>query len=95
MNRLSKTLKERGEVLQAAYEQSKVADEMKTNFLYNMSNQMTTPVAKINQSVKTICDQYDELTEEETIKQTNEIQQQGDKITSLLNQLIADSEKKT
>jgi K+-sensing histidine kinase KdpD len=72
-----------------------VADEMKTNFLYNMSNQMTTPVAKINQSVKTICDQYDELTEEETIKQTNEIQQQGDKITSLLNQLIADSEKKT
>lgn len=94
MERLSKTLQERGEVLQAAYEQAQVADEMKTNFLYNMSNQMTTPVKKINQSVMTICDQYNDLTEEETTTQADEIQHQGEKITALLNQLIADSEKK-
>ena len=94
MKRLSETLQERGEVLQAAYEQAQVADEMKTNFLYNMSNQMTSPVEKIHKSVMTICNQYNNLTEEETIAQANEIQQQGEKITALLNQLIADSEKK-
>ena len=94
MQRLTETLQERGEVLQAAYEQAQVADEMKTNFLYNMSNQMISPVNKINQSVMTICNQYNDLTEEETIKQADEIQRQGEKITALLNQLIADSEKK-
>ena len=95
MKRLSDTLQERGEVLQAAYEQAQVADAMKTNFLYNMSNQMTNPVEKIVKSVKTICEQYNNLTEEETYEQVDVIQHQGEKITALLNQLIADSEKKS
>ncbi len=93
MNRLTMTLRERGEELQEAYEQAQEADRMKTNFLYNMTNQMTSPVSVIFSNVKTINNHYSNLTEEVTGMLVDEIQHQGEKITSLLNQLIADSEK--
>ena len=92
MQQLTETLRERGEVLQAAYEQAESADRMKTNFLYNMSTQMTSPVSAICQSVMTICDRYNNLTEEETNDLVKEIKQQGGDVTALLNQLISDSE---
>ena len=93
MNRLTDTLRERGEVLQAAYEQAESADRMKTNFLYNMSNKMMAPSKGISKDVSTICSHYDDLTEEETNKLTDEIQRYGNKITDLLNRLIVESEK--
>ena len=93
LQQLSDTLKERGEVLQAAYEQAQGADRIKTNFLYNMSDQMKGPVDSILQSVKTICQHGSELMDEETNKMVDDIMQRGEKVTALLNQLIADSEK--
>ena len=94
MKQLSDTLQERGEVLQAAYEQAQAADRMKTQFLYNMSNQMMSPVKSIFSDVMTINDSYDKLTDEDCNQLADNIQQKGDKITGLLNQLIAESEKK-
>lgn len=94
MKQLSDTLQERGEVLQAAYEQAQAADRMKTQFLYNMSNQMMSPVKSIFSDVMTINDSYDKLTDEDCNQLADDIQQKGDKITGLLNQLIAESEKK-
>ena len=93
LQQLSDALKERGEVLQAAYEQAQGADRIKTNFLYNMSDQMKGPVNSILQSVKTICRRGSELTDEDTSKMVDDIMQRGEKVTALLNQLIADSEK--
>lgn len=93
LQQLSDTLKERGEVLQAAYEQAQGADRMKTNFLYNMSDQMKGPVNSILQSVKTICQHGSELTDEDTSKMVDDIMLRGEKVTALLNQLITDSEK--
>lgn len=93
MQHLTDTLKERGEVLQAAYEQAQGADRIKTNFLYNMSDQMMAPVKTILQSVKTISSNSDGLTDEDTNKMVDEIMRCGEKVTALLNQLIADSEK--
>ena len=93
MQQLSDTLKQRGEELQATYEQAQAANLMKTNFLYNMSDQMMAPVGGIFKSVKTISDHPDKLTEEETSLLVDEIQKQGGKVTALLNQLIKDSEK--
>lgn len=94
MKQLSDTLQERGEVLRAAYEQAHVADRMKTQFLYNMSNQMMSPVKSIYSDVMTINDSYDKLTDEDCNQLADDIQLKGDKITGLLNQLIAESEKK-
>ena len=93
MQRLSDTLKERGEALQTAYEQAQMADQMKTNFLYNMSNEMMTPVHTIYTTVRNISENYNDLSEEETFQQVDEIQRQGATITALLNQLIKDSEE--
>ena len=93
MAHLTATLKERGEELQATYEQAQAAERMKTNFLYNMSDQMTSPVATIRQSVLTISDPNGKLTEEETNQLVDGIQQRGENVTALLNQLIAESEK--
>ena len=90
---VSDTLQERGEVLQAAYDQAEVAERMKTSFLYNASNQMMAPVRDIYTNVMNIEKQYSELTEEEINKMVDEIQQQGGQITDMLNQLIVDSEK--
>jgi methyl-accepting chemotaxis protein len=93
MKQLSETLKERGEELQATYEQAQAAERMKTNFLYNMSDQMMEPVDGIRKRVLTISDPSKQLTEEETDLLVDGIQQRGDKVTALLNQLIAESEK--
>jgi methyl-accepting chemotaxis protein/sigma-B regulation protein RsbU (phosphoserine phosphatase) len=93
LQRASDLLKERGEVLQTAYEQAQAGDRMKTNFLYNMSDQMTSPVSDICKCVMTISDRTSELSEEETNRLVDEIQQRGEKITALLNQLITESER--
>ena len=93
MKQLSETLKKRGEELQATYEQAQAAERMKTNFLYNMSDQMMEPVDGIRKRVLTISDPSKQLTEEETDQLVDGIQQRGDKVTALLNQLIAESEK--
>lgn len=93
MQRASDLLQERREVLEAAYEQAQSGDRMKTNFLYNMSDQMTAPVTIINNCVSIISEHADKLSEEETNNMVDEIQQQGGRITALLNQLITESEK--
>ena len=93
LDQLTNTLQERGKELQATYDKAEVADRMKTNFLYNMSDQMMSPVNGIFSSVKTISARYNQLTAEETNRLVEEIQQRGAKVTALLNQLISDSEK--
>jgi len=93
MLQLTDTLKERGEVLQAAYEKARGADRMKTNFLYNMSDQMMAPVKGILEGVKTISRRCCEMSEEDTDEMVEDIMRRGDKVTALLNQLIVDSEK--
>ena len=93
MQRLTDTLNERGKVLQAAYELAQAGESMKTNFLYNMSDQMTSPVNGIKKSVDTLCDHYNGLTQEDVNRLVEDIRQRGGKVTELLNQLITDSEK--
>lgn len=93
MEQLTETLKERGEVLQAAYEQAEIADRMKTNFLYNMSNQIITPINGIYSNVMFISEHFEELTEEKTNQLVDEIHLRGERITDLLDQLITESER--
>lgn len=93
MKQLTDTLKQRGEELQRAYEQAEGAERMKTSFLYNMSNQMMTPVRGIYTSVMNIFKDYAELSDEKTGQLVDEIHLRGDMITDLLNQLITDSER--
>ena len=93
MNQLSATLKERGEELQATYEQAKAAERMKTNFLYNMSDQMMAPVDGIRKRVQTLSNTNGKQTEKDITQLVDGIQQRGEKVTALLNQLITESER--
>lgn len=93
MQRLTDLLNERGEVLRSAYELAQAGESMKINFLYNMSDQMTSPVSGIKKSVDTLCDRYSSLTEEDVNRLVEDVRRRGDKVTDLLNQLIKDSEK--
>ena len=93
MQRLTDMLNERGEVLRAAYELAQAGESMKINFLYNMSDQMTSPVRGIKKSVDALSDRYNGLTPEDIDRLVEEIHRGGDKVTELLNQLIKDSEK--
>lgn len=93
MQRLTDMLNERGEVLRSAYELAQAGESMKINFLYNMSDQMTSPVRGIKKSVDALCDRYSGLTAEDVNRLVEDIHRRGDKVTELLNQLIKDSEK--
>ena len=93
LQRATDILNERRTVLQAAYEAAQADDRMKTNFLYNMSDQLMMPVSDIKDRVMTINEHADELTEEETSRLVEEIHQRGNQMTTLLNQIIIESEK--
>lgn len=93
MQRLTDTLNDRAKVLRAAYELAQAGESMKINFLYNMSDQMMSPVSGIRKSVDTLSDRYNRLTEENIDRLVEDVRRRGDKVTELLNQLIKDSEK--
>lgn len=94
MEQLTQTLEERGKELQTAYELAQSGDQMKTSFLYNMSNQMISPIGEICASVKDFKDQIGSMTEETNNELVENILAQGEKITAMLRQLLNDSEKK-
>ena len=94
MDQLTQTLEERGKELQAAYELAQSGDRMKTNFLYNMSNQMISPISEICASVKAFKDQIGTMTEETNNELVENILTQGESITAMLRQLLNESEKK-
>lgn len=88
LKRLTIKLKEHGEELSTAYEQAKEADRMKTSFLHNMTNQMTTPVNAISKSVELLSQSGEESQQVDKKQLVDDIQQQGKTITDLLNDLL-------
>lgn len=79
--------------MQAAYKEAKKADRMKTVFLHNMTNQMIEPAYAIADDVSVLCN-YDKEAEGKEISQlVGNIQQNGNAIAQLLNNLITVSEK--
>lgn len=94
MEQLTQTLEKRGKDLQTVYELAQSGDRLKTNFLYNMSNQMIDPINDICLNVKTIKDQIGTMSEEMNNELVDNILVQGEKITSMLRQLLDESEKK-
>ena len=93
MERLTKTLEERGEVLSKAYEQAQEADRMKTAFLHHLTNQMIQPVNNIYDHVVRLHEHGKEMQQEEANQLVNDILQQGTITTDLLNEMLEASKK--
>ncbi len=91
LQQLSDSLVEQGQQLAESYEKAREADHMKTAFLHNMTNQMVGPADAMEADVAILCDQNRATTEQETSTLMDNIQQQGEAIASLLNQLLDNS----
>ena len=93
LHKLTEAIQKRSKELDKAYQRASKADRMKTVFLHNMTNQMVDPAFSIDESV-TMLKPDNKNTEKKSVNQLVEnIQQNGNTITQLLNNLINLSEK--
>ena len=95
LEQLKTTLQQHGEDLNAAYNQAQKADRMKTAFLHNMTNQMIGPAEAIDRDVSALCN--DKVGNQDISQLSDDIQQKGNTIAELLDNLInisADEKRK-
>ena len=95
LEQLKTTLQQHGEDLNAAYNQAQKADRMKTAFLHNMTNQMLGPAEAIEKDVNALCN--DKVGNQDISQLSDDIQQKGNTIAELLDNLInisADEKRK-
>ena len=93
LHELTDTIQKRSKELHSAYKQAKKADHMKTVFLHNMTDQMLEPTFAIDKDVSAL-NHYDKETSNQPVNElVANIQQNGNTITRILNNLINLSEK--
>ena len=85
---LTKTLKERSEVLNKAYGNAQGSDRMKMTFLHYMATQMTEPSNLIERSVMKLSNNYHEISPQEADYKVGVIKQQSEAILDLLDHMI-------
>jgi methyl-accepting chemotaxis protein len=88
LEQLKTTLQQHGEDLNVAYNQAQKADRMKTAFLHNMTDQMSAPADAIARDVDTLCGVSRDTAERNTSQLVSDIQQNGNAIADLLDNLI-------
>ena len=88
LERLTRELQQRGEVLAKTYEQAKEADRVKTAFLHHMTDQMMAPVGAIMTGVGTLCEQCQDMDQQQAGQLVDEIDRQAKVVTGLLNKLL-------
>ena len=91
LNRLTSALREDGDELERAYKQAKEAERMKTAVLHNMSSQMLRPANAIADGVEALSTRFSDMNQEEVETLVNQIEQQGQEATQLLDQLLSAS----
>ena len=93
LEQLTATIQQRSKELKKAYKQAKKADKLKTAFLHHMTNQMVAPSQAIDKDVTALCNASANEQMAETMKRVDDIQQNGNTIAQLLNQLLNLSEE--
>ena len=88
LERLKTSLQQQRQDLQAAYEEAQEADQLKTAFLHNMTNQMIAPTEDIIRNVTTLCNNWSSMSQDEAAKAVDDIQKKSKTITELLNSLL-------
>ena len=95
LNSTTDTLTQRGQDLQKAYEQAKEADRVKTAFINNMTDQMAHPVSIIAAESDLLREGYTTLAPEEMTAHVDNMLENTEAVTHLLNQLLDASEQGT
>ncbi len=81
----SRTLHERHEELQKMLKQIEDDKKVKATFLHNVTDRMTKPAESINNSVNTLCDNFETISLQEANKEIDNIKQQSETILELLS----------
>lgn len=95
LNSTTDTLTQRSLDLQKAYEQAKEADRVKTAFINNMTDQMAHPVSIIAAESDLLREGYTTLSPEEKTAHVDNMLENTEAVTHLLNQLLDASEQGT
>jgi hypothetical protein len=85
---MTSMLKIRGEELHKAYGNAQGSDRMKTTFLHYMTTQMTVPADLIERSVMKLCNNYQDITQQEADYETGVIKEQSDIVLDLLDHMV-------
>ena len=93
LEQLTKTIQERSEELKTAYKQAKKAEKLKTAFLHHVTNQMLAPAQAIDEDVKVLSDIGNKAGQVDGTQLVEHLQQNGNTITQLLNQMLNQSEE--
>ena len=93
LEQLTATIQERSEELKTAYKQAKKAEKLKTAFLHHVTNQMVAPAQAIDDAVTALGTIGDKAGKADAVELVNHIQQNGNTIAQLLNQMLNQSEE--
>ena len=94
IDRRNAQLNKQNEALNEAYGHIQEADRVKTAFLLNMTDQMNEPVNEISKMVNSLAAHHTEMTHEQIVEMSQQMDNHSKIITSLLERVLDVSIKK-
>ena len=88
LDQLADTLKNRREVMNEVYAKEQSIDRVKTNFLHYVTNQMIAPAEDIEHYVTALCENYQNLAQNEIEHVVDSIDKKSETIYELINQML-------
>jgi len=87
-DQMTAELHERRELLRKTYEQIQEDNDVKKNFLHNMTNKMIAPAKALQKSINTFCDDYQNISMQDATLEVGTIREQRETILETLNQIL-------
>ena len=95
LNEETTQLRQHGDMLRAAYNKTIETDEMKTSFLHYMADQMTVSTENIDKSTTKLCNDYQNLSDNEIDELVDNIQRKSQTFLELLKHVAHFAETDT
>jgi sigma-B regulation protein RsbU (phosphoserine phosphatase) len=87
----SAVLEARRAELQEAYDRAKAEEHVRNAVLHQMTADMSAPVADITAVSRTICEEYQEMTDDYMDAMVNKIEKDANQVGEMLNQLLREA----
>ena len=91
----SAVLEARHVELQQAYEQAKEEERVRNAVLHKMTKSMSGPVADITAVSRTICEEYQNMTDDYMDAMVDKINNDSNQVSELLNELLRAAQEET
>ena len=91
----SAVLEARHAELQQAYERAKEEERVRNAVLHKMTKNMSVPVADITAVSRTICEEYQNMTDDYMDAMVDKIENDANQVGELLNELLRAAQEET